>query len=173
MSTRPLIGLTGRRKRGDQIVGNLPVLSEFPIDMYYANYAQAVTDAGGLPMHIPVDVDPTDVVEHLDGLLLTGGADVGPERYGHASETDLYPPEAERDDLELGLLDIAAERELPVLGICRGFQLINVQAGGTLHQHVPEHAGFETPTDHLLHEVAFEPDSVSYTHLTLPTIYSV
>lgn len=159
MSRRPLIGLTGRRKRGDQIVGNLPVLSEFPIDMYYANYTQAVINAGGMPVHIPVEVDPAEMAGYLDGMLLSGGADVGPERYGHESETDLYPPEVERDDLELALLQEAAETELPVLGICRGFQLINVHAGGTLHQHVPEHAGFETATDHLLHEVAFEPES--------------
>lgn len=157
--TRPLIGLSGRRKKGDQIVGNPDILGHLDIDLYYSDYARAVLAAGGLPLHLPLDVDPAEVAEHLDGVLLSGGADIGPERYGTEPETDLYPPEVERDDFELALCGVAAANEIPTLGICRGLQLINVHAGGTLHQHVPAHAGFEQPTDHHLHEVAFEADS--------------
>jgi len=156
---RPLIGLSGRRKKGNQIVDNLDTLAHLDIDLYYTDYARAVLSAGGLPVHLPLDVAPDEIAEHLDGILLSGGADIGPERYGTDPETDLYPPEAERDDFELALLGEAVARELPTLGICRGLQLINVHAGGTLHQHVPEHAGFDQPPTHHLHEVAIEPDS--------------
>lgn len=157
--TRPLIGLTGRRKKGNQIVGNLDTLADADIDMYYVDYTRAVLAAGGVPVHLPLDVAPADVVGRLDGLLLSGGADIGPDRYGHDPETDLYPPEPERDDFELAVLDQAAELHVPTLGICRGLQMLNVHAGGTLHQHVPTHAGFEMPVHHELHQVALEPDS--------------
>jgi putative glutamine amidotransferase len=118
-----------------------------------------VLEAGGLPVHLPIDVDPAEVVDRLDGLLLTGGADIGPDRYGSAPETDLYPPEPDRDEFELGLLGRATELALPTLGICRGLQMINVHAGGTLHQHVPTHAAFDKATTTESHEVTFEPDS--------------
>jgi len=140
--TRPLIGLTGRRKKGRQIVGNLAGLEDADIDMYYCEYTRAVLAAGGVPVHLPLDVAPVDVVGRLDGLLMSGGTDIDPDRYGQESAPELIAPEAERDDFEFAVLDQAAELGVPTLGICRGLQVINVHAGGTLHQHVPEHAGF-------------------------------
>ena len=159
-SARPLIGLSGRRKKGNQIVGNLDSLANADIDMYYCDYTRAVLAAGGVPIHLPLDVAPADVAYRLDGLLLSGGADIGPDRYGRAPETEDFPPEVERDAHELALLDEATEHGLPTLGICRGLQMINVHAGGTLNQHVPTHAGFDLPVDHELHSVSIEGDSV-------------
>ena len=93
MPPRPLIGITGRRKKGDQLVGNLEVLADFSIDLYYADYGRGVLEAGGLPIHIPLDVDPAELIPRLDGVLLTGGADINPQRYGQESSTDAFPPE--------------------------------------------------------------------------------
>ncbi|MDE0238454.1 MAG: gamma-glutamyl-gamma-aminobutyrate hydrolase family protein, partial [bacterium] len=68
---------------------------------------------------------------------------------------ELLPLEPERDDLELALLSAALDAEVPVLGICRGIQVLNVYQGGTLHQHVPEHGRFDLPIDSTIHEVSF------------------
>ena len=80
MTGRPLIGITGRRKRGDQLVGNLNILAGFAVDIFYADYGRGVLEAGGVPVFLPLDVDPVHVVGHLDGVLLTGGADIDPAR---------------------------------------------------------------------------------------------
>lgn len=85
--------------------------------------------------------DAADVLDRLDGLLLTGGADIDPARYGappHPATSGMRP---ERDASELTLLGAALERDVPVLGICRGMQLLAVASGGTLHQHLPEVVG--------------------------------
>lgn len=156
----PLIGVTGRRKRGDQLVGNLDALADFAVDLFYADYGRGVLEAGGIPVFLPLDVSPTDLVPRLDGVLLTGGADIDPARYGDESRTDAFPPEPQRDEHEHEVLDAAYAEGLPVLGICRGLQLVNVHAGGNLHQDVPSHAGFDHPTTTEWHEVSFEPGSV-------------
>ncbi|MBC8196054.1 MAG: gamma-glutamyl-gamma-aminobutyrate hydrolase family protein [Acidimicrobiia bacterium] len=160
MANRPLIGITGRRKKGRDIVDNLEVLSDFDVDLYYADYANGVLEAGGLPVHLPVDADPVDLLDHLDGLILPGGADIDPGRYGAESETDDFPPEPTRDEQELALVNRAYELTVPILGICRGLQIINVYAGGTLHQDVAPHAGFDQPTTTEWHTVTFESGSV-------------
>lgn len=158
--TRPLIGLTGRRKSASQIVGTPESLHVLDGDWYYADYARGVFDAGGLPVHLPLDVDPALFTERLDGLLFSGGADIEATRYGAASEAGDDAPEFERDEFELALFESATARELPILGICRGLQLVNVASGGTLNQHVPEHAGFASPPATLLHSIELEADSV-------------
>jgi len=158
--TRPLIGLTGGRVRGRDLVGNLEVLGDSPVDVYYADYSQAVIAAGGIPLFVPLDLDPTIAADKLDGLLLTGGDDIAPVRYGAEHGAHTHSPEPTRDDHELALLSEAAERSLPTLGICRGLQLVNVHAGGTLHQHVPEHAYIDEPGDREQHQVSIEAGSL-------------
>lgn len=158
--TLPLIGLTGRRKSASQIVGTPESLHELEGDWYYADYARGILDAGGLPVHLPLDADPALFVDRLDGVLFSGGADIEASRYGAVNQADDDAPELERDEFELGLFKCASERQLPILGICRGLQLVNVAAGGTLHQHVPEHAGFTSPPATLLHSIELEDGSV-------------
>ncbi len=157
---RPLIGLTGGRVHGRDIAGNLDVLGDSPIDVFYADYSQAVIAAGGIPVFLPLDLDPADAAEKLDGLLMTGGDDIAPDRYGAELGANTHMPEPTRDAYELALLDCAADRLLPTLGICRGLQLLNVHAGGTLHQHVPAHAFVDEPGSVEQHIVAIEGDSV-------------
>lgn len=156
---KPLIGLVGRRTTGEQLIGNHAALSGSPVDLYYAEYAQAVIEAGGLPVYLPNDVAPSDIVGRLDGLLMTGGTDIAPELYGAPADPDLLVTEPARDAFELAVLDAAYLRELPTLGICRGLQIINVHAGGTLHQHVAEHARTDGRRDDLVHNVSIEPDT--------------
>ena len=109
------------------------------------NYIDAVQRAGALALMLPPDAslveDPAQVLDLIDGLVLTGGADIDPACYGqqaHAETVDTVP---ERDTFEIAMVRGAIERDLPVLGICRGMQLINVALGGTLLQHLPEHLG--------------------------------
>lgn len=160
MGSPPLIGLTGRRKTGADVAGTPAPLGSAEIDMYYSAYARAVAEAGGLAVHLPMDADPAVCVKRLDGLLLSGGADVDPGRYGQAATNDYYPPEPERDAFELALADAATAAELPVLGICRGHQLLNVHGGGSLHQHVPEHACMDRPPTDEVHVVRMAPGSL-------------
>ncbi len=150
----PLIGLSGRRKTASQIIGTPESLHHLEGDWYYADYARGVLSAGGLPVHLPLDADPALFVERLDGVLLTGGADVWPERYNATPAATADPAEHERDEFELALLAAAVDAQTPVLGICRGLQLINVFANGTLHQDVPEHARYDVAPQGPVHEIA-------------------
>lgn len=153
--TPPLIGLPGRRKRVSEISGFPEILDNCDIDLYMADYARGVIEAGGIPVHIPIDVDPAAVSERLDGIVLPGGTDIDPILYGAEPDPELLLPEPERDHLELGLLSAALDAEIPVLGICRGIQVLNVFQGGTLDQHVPAHSRFDLPVDTTIHQVNF------------------
>ncbi|MDQ3739172.1 MAG: gamma-glutamyl-gamma-aminobutyrate hydrolase family protein [Actinomycetota bacterium] len=157
---RPLIGVVGRRKQGSKIVDFPATHAAIDVDVFFADYARGVIEAGGLPVYLPLDVDPSGVVAQLDGIVLTGGADLDPTLWGAASETDRFPPEPSRDRFELAVLDQAEERQLPVLGICRGMQLLNVRDGGTLHQDVPAHARFDAAAGSVAHELAVQPGTM-------------
>lgn len=154
---KPVIGLPGRRKTSAQVEGFPATLDRLEIDLYMADYARSVLRAGGLPIHLPLDADPLDYLEICDGLVFTGGADLNPESYGQ-SNTD-SAVEQIRDDYENALLEAALEADTPVLGICRGLQLLNVHAGGSLHQDVPEHARYDVAPDTRTHAITIEPAS--------------
>ena len=120
-------------------------------------YVSAVQRAGGLALLLapdPVTVaEPDEVLDVLDGLVLAGGVDMDPRSYGaerHPTVTRTVP---ERDDFEIALARRALERDLPLLGICRGMQVLNVACGGTLIQHLPDDVGHE---DHRRSPGSFE-----------------
>ena len=111
-------------------------MHEMEFDLHFADYPQAIAACGGLPVELTRDADVDGITERIDGLVLTGGADVDPAVYGRAPEAELAATEPARDAWELALLDAAERRGLPVLCVCRGAQLLNVAKGGTLRQHV-------------------------------------
>ncbi len=128
------------------------------VDLYLADYTRDVLAAGGLPILIPVDAPVGAYVSRLDGIVLSGGADIEPSHYGAEPDgTGGYEPE--RDELELPLLKQALEEELPMLGICRGLQLLNVATGGSLHQDVPVHSRYDVDPAETVHEVTFSEHS--------------
>ena len=154
-----LIGITGEQKPAATLTDVLDVIKSLDIDVFYGDYARAVMRAGGLPVWIPIDA-PLEILDRLDGLLLSGGDDVAPAAYGQDPHPALGSPSEQRDAYERALFDRALAIDLPVLGICRGPQLMNVHLGGTLHQHVPAHAGGDGPLDACLHRVEFEAGTV-------------
>lgn len=154
---KPLIGLPGRRKTSAQIEGFPASLDHLEVDMYLADYARSVLRAGGLPVHLPLDAAPQDYLDVIDGVVFTGGADLDPGSYGAANEASSFEPI--RDQYEFALLGGAIEAEIPVLGICRGLQLLNVHAGGSLVQDVPEHARYDVAPTERTHSITIEPAS--------------
>ncbi len=135
------------------------------------DYITAIQRAGGLALMIPPDPqlteDPDDALDRLDGLILAGGADIDPANYGAEPGPLTRNTVPERDRSEIALAGRAIDRDMPVLGICRGMQLINVAQGGTLTQHVPDLVGHEehrrnpgsfANSDH---EVRLEPGSLA------------
>ena len=135
---RPLIGLTTYMD-----VARFGT-NEAHAAVLHMSYAQSVHRSGGRAVLITPDDPDVDVLDRLDGLILTGGSDVDPARYGEAPHPDTVVKPG-RDDLEFLLLAGALERDLPVLAICRGFELLAVAYGGRLYQHLPDVLGH---TDH-------------------------
>jgi putative glutamine amidotransferase len=133
---RPLIGLStyvedARHGAWDELCALLPY-----------SYVGAVAEAGGCPVLLPPStVGAPDVLGAVDGLVLTGGPDVDPRLYGSRPHSETDSPREGRDAWEMALCSTALERDLPLLAICRGLQLLNVSLGGTLHQHLPEVLG--------------------------------
>jgi putative glutamine amidotransferase len=111
------------------------------------DYITAIQRVGGLAVMIPPDErlteDPDDALDRVDGLILAGGADVDPSYYGADPDPMTHNTVPERDRAEIALARCAIERDMPVLGICRGMQVINVTLGGTLTQHLPDVVGHE------------------------------
>jgi putative glutamine amidotransferase len=123
---------------------------------YYVPYRRAVTAAGA----DPVDLVPgTKALPELDGLLLPGGWDVDPSFYGEPPDEKVVETDPELDETELSMFRQARERELPVLGICRGQQVINVAMGGSLVQHLEGHEVRAHGRSHLAHSIEVNPTS--------------
>lgn len=134
------------------------------------DYIRAVMSAGGLPILVPVTLDfgmLDDYLNLIDGLILTGGCDINPGRYGEINQGLSVDISDERDHMELYLLRGAIQRKMPVLGICRGMQLINIHLEGTLYQDMMaqhhteiDHVNLENEIDYLSHSVKLNPQSV-------------
>ena len=138
---RPLIGLTTYREKAAWGVWDQPA------DLLPTMYADAIVRAGGVPVLLPPATDDPDAaaaaVARLDGLVVSGGADVDPHQYGEEPHPRTASWRTDRDAWELALLTSAAAANLPTLGVCRGMQVMAVAAGGTLEQHTPDVVGHE------------------------------
>jgi gamma-glutamyl-gamma-aminobutyrate hydrolase PuuD len=128
------------------------------------DYVRGVERAGGRVVLVPPSDDGVEeILDAVDGLVFSGGSDLDPDLYGqerHPETTGIVPA---RDRAELALLEAALERDLPMLAICRGVQILNVARGGDLEQHLPDHVGHEghkeVPGVFSDHDVAIEPDT--------------
>ncbi|MFF4016837.1 gamma-glutamyl-gamma-aminobutyrate hydrolase family protein [Streptomyces sp. NPDC001843] len=137
MTGRPLIGVSTYLEAGARWG-----VWELEAALLAAAYPRLVQRAGGLTAMLPPD-DPAHAaatVARLDGVVIAGGPDVDPARYGAERSPRTGPPAPERDAWELALIDAALAARVPLLGICRGMQLLNVALGGTLVQHLDGHA---------------------------------
>ncbi len=138
---KPKIGITVHPRRGLE---------------YYVPYRRAVEAAGAEPVDL---VPGTTSLPDVDGLLLPGGWDVDPKFYGEQRDEKVGDTDPELDETELAMFRQARERELPVLGICRGQQVINVAMGGSLVQHLDDHDARAIGRRHLAHTIEVDPSS--------------
>ena len=163
---KPIIGITVNYDHKDA-VGNVTGLGTPLQDWDYIalDYANAVEKAGGIPVLIPNCKDTETMlplIDKIDGLLLSGGSDVDPELYGEPVKRGKCGPVFPRRDFqEVALLKKAYERKIPVFGICRGVQLMNVGFGGTMYQDLPSEKGTVHsvnvyPRNHAVHEVTLK-----------------
>ena len=135
--TAPVVGITATIERSRHGVWDRDVV------LLTRTYTDIVVAAGGVPVVLPPLVESAQAVARLDALLLSGGGDVAPDRYGAAPHPRAGRPDPQRDAAELAALVAALAAGLPVLGVCRGAQLLNVACGGTLHQHLPDVVGHD------------------------------
>ena len=165
MST-PLIGITTYRSTRTTDYGQ-----QYAAVAISEHYVRAITQAGGLPLLIPLSVPDHQLdklIPRLDGVLLTGGGDIDPARYGTASTPEVNGIQEDRDRVEIRLVRTAVSEGLPFLGICRGIQVVNVAQGGTLYTDVSaqhpdalKHDYYTTggSFDHFVHAVRVAPAS--------------
>lgn len=157
--TRPVVGITAYSERARWNIWDTDAAL---VQQYYV---RSVTAGGARAVVLPPDEADTDVLERLDGLVLTGGADIDARLFGHAPHPEADPPDEARDRAELLLLRAALAMDLPVLGICRGVQLMALAYGGTLHQHLPDVVGHDDHSpasgEFATHEVTFAEGSMA------------
>jgi putative glutamine amidotransferase len=143
-SRQPLVGVSTSEVRspGDRqpVAQGEPPRTELALG---ERYLDAIRVAGGMPVILaPVQADSVEeLIGRLDAVCLSGGPDLHPSAYGALPHDELGPTEPALDEFELALARAAVARGIPVLGICRGMQVLNVAMGGSLHQHLPDHEG--------------------------------
>jgi putative glutamine amidotransferase len=136
-SLAPIIGITATLKEDIDTVAERPLGRYVRTDL---DYVEGVSGAGGVPVILPPGGDERAaeaVIRCLDGLLLSGGSDLDPRVYGEEPVRELGPTIPERDAFEMALVGLALGRGMPIFGICRGMQILNVALGGTLYQDLP------------------------------------
>ena len=160
---RPAIGICAAVERARFGTWDLPAV------LLPRTYADALQRAGGIALMLPPDpvaaVTPDEVLDRVDALLLAGGTDIDPAVLGAEAHPETAATAGDRDRFELGLAARALERGMPVLGICRGMQALNVAAGGSLVQHLPDLVGHDghrpTPGRFAEHDVTLRPGSLA------------
>jgi len=166
---KPIIGITPSAQTDD--------LAHGTFRRYCLNeaYVRAVEAAGGVPIILPPNSDPPRIVELIDGLLLSGGPDVEPGRFGDTTVHPLtYGIDPQRDQFEIDLFNGARVRGVPVLGICRGIQVINVALGGTLIQDVGSECEASREVGHRQHERGLEESAVGHeVHAEQPSLLPI
>src|SRR5262245_24504701 len=143
--------------RMDEMTNNKPVIGVTPCSRV-DDYVESIKRAGGEPVVLSNGDDPNAVLDRVDGILLTGGLDVDPRLYGEAAHPTTEPA-PERDRFEIPLTRAAIARDVPLLAICRGVQVLNVATGGSLIQDIPSaiasklNHSIDTPKDRIAHNV--------------------
>jgi len=132
---RPVVGITTYLTRAAWGAWDLEAA------LVPAAYVRAVTRAGGVPLLVPPGAAVEETLDAVDGLIFSGGSDLDPDLYGADAHDETGGIVRERDEFELALMQAALARDLPVLAICRGSQVLNVALGGVLEQHVPDRVG--------------------------------
>lgn len=151
------------------VVGIVPLVDETKDSLWMLpGYMNGITEAGGIPIILPLTSDKDSIsqlLDSVDGILLTGGHDVDPKLYGEEPIPECGAVCGERDSMESELLNQALEKDMPILGICRGIQFLNAYLGGTLYQDLPvqhpsdiEHHQ-KPPYDVPVHEVTVAKES--------------
>lgn len=148
-SGRPVIGLTCYVEPVTRSVWH-----DVPSATVPYSYVRSIEQAGGLVVIIPprTDAGPAlaaEILKRLDGLVIAGGADVDPARYARPRHTSVQDSREDRDAMELALATAAADLDLPLLGVCRGMQVMAVAAGGDLEQHLPDRVGHKDHSPHV------------------------
>ena len=168
MSPRPRIGITACLARSYELTDKPVGIPGQDMIMSSVDYSGSIFNAGGLPLLLPMFTDDSyaeNLADELDGFLFSGGVDVSPLKYGMPPERKLGKIVPERDEFELKLLDAVLKRNKPVLAICRGYQLVNVYFGGTLHQDISDqkttHAGLMYPKHEKIHRVTLSKGSIA------------
>jgi len=164
IADRPLIGITTRGVPVEMLVGVPAGLEHLLLEGVFTVYSTALAASGAIPVLLTRDAPVEDLVARLDGILMSGGEDVLPARYGGIETMHDTRHDPERDDFEQALVEAALEREIPILAICRGCQMLNVALGGTLVAHLEEVDGFSHAwgADHpsiVRHSVTLEADA--------------
>ena len=162
---RPVIGICTPLERARWAAWDLDAF------LLPRSYVDAVNRAGAMALLLAPDPvlveDPDEVLDRIDGLMLAGGADLDPSVYGAQRHPQTVGCVPERDVFEVALVRRALQRDMPLLGICRGLQIMNVACGGTLHQHLPDLLGHEEHRrvlgsfDGADHDVRLTPDSLA------------
>lgn len=161
--SRPLIGVCAAVERArwgawEQVAALLP-----------RTYPEAIERAGGMPVMLPPDGmttrSPRELLDRLDALIVAGGSDVDAATHGSDPHPETKGTNVDRDQFELALTREALQSDTPLLGICRGMQVLNVAAGGTLEQHLPDRLGHDdhrpVPGQWAEHDVRLEPGSLA------------
>jgi putative glutamine amidotransferase len=161
VSRRPVVGITAALERASWVIWR-----DTEVNISQRNYSECIAGAGGIPVLLPAEerstADPGELLDVLDALVLSGGADLDPASYGEEAQPLTVGYKAERDRFEIALCRGGLERDMPVLGICRGAQILNVARGGTLIQHLGDSTQHvETPGTFSTHEVRLEPGSLA------------